>query len=107
MDMSRARECLIALAFQEALHIGDAKLLLFLRAGLHRGSFPERVVLLHVPSWRIMWCLTCEEGSSLQATSPNAALVLPLYSHCCKRLPTSGVVGTVYLATTWRCPYAR
>ena len=48
--------------------------------------FPDRVVLLHVPAWRIVPCLTCEEGLSLQATNPNAALVLPLYSHCRKRL---------------------
>jgi hypothetical protein len=86
MDMSMAIEHLIALALQEVLHIGDGKLLLFLRTGLHHGSFPARVVLLHVPAWRIVSCLTCEEGFSLQATSPNAALVLPLYSHCRKRL---------------------
>lgn len=42
MDMTKARERLIDLALQEVLHIGHGKLLLFLRTGLHHGSFPAR-----------------------------------------------------------------
>ncbi len=77
VDMSRAIERLVALALQEVFHIGEGKPLLSLRAGLHHKSFPDRIVLLHVPARCNVSCLPCAEDVYLQATSSNATLILP------------------------------